>query len=687
MRLKTILLGGLGVVVVAIAGVVIVVATTDFGKYKGVVVDKVEQATGRKLSIAGDVHLTLLPAPALSVKDVAFANADWAAKRPMVKLGELAAQVEVLPLVFGGNLRVDRLVLKDVDVQLETDEKGRGNWEFGAPAAATAPPAGPAPKGQSALDLPSFADVLLENIALTYRDGRTRQTTTVAFERLAASGPPGAPMKVKAALSYEKLPIEVNATVGALATLFAPGQRYPVEAEIAVAGATLKLIGSAAEPLAGRGLAFDVTLDGKSLAALGEIAGTTLPAKPYHLAAAIAGDADGVITLKSLQGSLGASSLAGEASIAVAGARPKLAATLTAPMIDLTELPPGKAAPPPHRGDDGRVFSKDPLPLEALRALDADLTLNAAQVKTTSLALQNVAFHVTLDDRDLRASPFSLDLADSHFAGRAQISARQAPATLVVDITGKPLDLGKLIVATSGNDILDGKGDVAVALRGSGDSIRAIMASLDGSASLAVGRGVIKSRYADLIGADLFREAFAWTQGKKAAKLSCMVARFEIHKGLATSRGLLLDTEDVTILGEGTVDLGAERLDLELKPAPKERSLLNLAMPLDIGGTFQHPTVLPNKVAVAKEVAVGVATVINPLIALAPLLLDGGGDKNACLAALESGKLGAGKPGAPPSGAAAKSGAPQAGTAAKKPEGGIGGAVKGIGRSLDSLFK
>ena len=145
------------------------------------------------------------------------------------------------------------------------------------------------------------------------------------------------------------------------------------------------------------------------------------------------------------------------------------------------------------------------------------------------------------------------------------------------------------------------------------------------------------------------------------------MTRFDIQNGVATSRGMLMDTSDVSMLGEGTVDLGSERLDIELIPRPKETSLISLAVPIDIGGTFKHPTVQPNKVAAAKEIAIGVASVVNPLIIIGSLVLDnsGGSDKNPCVAALEGGK----------------------GGAAKKDEGGIGGAVKGLGRTIDNLFK
>ncbi|HUN50551.1 MAG TPA: AsmA-like C-terminal region-containing protein, partial [Candidatus Sulfotelmatobacter sp.] len=430
----------------------------------------------------------------------------------------------------------------------------------------------------------------------------------------------------------------------------------------------VKLAGNAADPVRGHGLNFTVSVDGQDLGTLGALVGAPLPAKPYHLAATISGDADKTITLKGLQASLGASSINGDASLTLAGARPKLSGHFTAPMLDLTEFPQAKAPPPsPARSADAdRMFSSAPLPLDGLRAADADIALNAATIKTSSMTLQNLALHLSLVDQVLQVKPISVTLSGGTLDAAVDLSARQAPATLSLQADGKQIDVGKLVQQASGNDLLDAKGDLDLAVHGSGDSLHAIMASLDGRYSLVIGKGTIKSRYADLIGADVFREAFAWAKGKHDTALNCVVSRFDIKNGLATATGLLMDTSEVSMQGEGTVNLGSERLDLTLKPRPKETSLLSLATPIDVTGTLKHPSVLPDKAALAKEVAVGVATTINPLVAVGSFVLNntGGSDKNPCVAALE-----------------AKGGS--AAAAPKQDRGVVGGTVN----SIKNLFK
>jgi hypothetical protein len=163
----------------------------------------------------------------------------------------------------------------------------------------------------------------------------------------------------------------------------------------------------------------------------------------------------------------------------------------------------------------------------------------------------------------------------------------------------------------------------------------------------------------------VFREAFAWAKGRDDVALNCMVARFDISGGIATARALLLDSDLVTMSGSGTINLGTEGVALELVPKPKDVSLLNLATPIDVGGRLSHPTFAPNRLALAKNVAIGAATVANPMFALVPMVLDSGSDKNGCAVAAE------GKPAATQAGAVS---------------GKVGGAVQQLNQTLKGLL-
>jgi len=98
-------------------------------------------------------------------------------------------------------------------------------------------------------------------------------------------------------------------------------------------------------------------------------------------------------------------------------------------------------------------------------------------------------------------------------------------------------------------------------------------------------------------------------------------------------------------------------------------TLINFAFPIDVRGTIAAPTFRPNKTELAIDVAkVAVATAINLPDILVPFVRAGLGDKNLCLAALESDSVGG-----------ATDQAESNGIGAKLLKG-LGGAVKVLGK-------
>ena len=98
-----------------------------------------------------------------------------------------------------------------------------------------------------------------------------------------------------------------------------------------------------------------------------------------------------------------------------------------------------------------------------------------------------------------------------------------------------------------------------------------------------------------------------------------------------TARALAFDTTDTIIVGEGTIDLGEEQLDLLLRPRPKDRSILALRTPLSIGGSFADPSFRPDlaRLGVRGAIAIALGSITPPAALLATLEL-GGGEDSGC---------------------------------------------------------
>lgn len=123
---KTILVLSVLLLVVLVA-LSIFVYTFDANHYKPQISEQVEQATGRKLTIEGNVKLSLFPWIGLSLNQVSLANAPGFGSEPFARLQALNVKVALLPLLKQ-QLKVDKVRLQGLYLSLQQSRDGRNNW-------------------------------------------------------------------------------------------------------------------------------------------------------------------------------------------------------------------------------------------------------------------------------------------------------------------------------------------------------------------------------------------------------------------------------------------------------------------------------------------------------------------------------------------------------------------------------
>ena len=83
--------------------------------------------------------------------------------------------------------------------------------------------------------------------------------------------------------------------------------------------------------------------------------------------------------------------------------------------------------------------------------------------------------------------------------------------------------------------------------------------------------------------------------------------------------------------GRGSLDLRKETIDLTLTPQPKDKSPLVLRGPIYVGGTLANPAVRIDKGRIAARGLGAIALgLVNPLLAIIPLLETGPGKDSDC---------------------------------------------------------
>jgi uncharacterized protein involved in outer membrane biogenesis len=692
MRISTIL-KIVGVLVVAVVvAIAAIVLTIDPNDYKDDIQQAAKDATGRDLAIEGDIGLELGLTVGLSIDGVRFANASWGSQPDMLRAKEVAVRVAILPLISGA-LDVKGLTIRDADILFETDAQGRSNTDFSQPGAAQPAAGAPAPSGGSAGAQVSIAinNVVIENATVTVRNAKTKSETLLVVSRLNASGlGADAPLDIDLAaeltLDGNKLPLSLPGTVGAPAVLMAGNRPFPIDLSGKALGFDFKAKGSINEPKTMSGIALALDASAADLSGLRPFAGDALPtAKPFSFKGSVTGGGK-TFAVDGMALKLGATEIGGALQASLAGPRPRLAGKLVAPKIDLTErMPPkqegaaaGGGAPAAGSGSGGgarpdKVFPNDPLPLDGLKAADAKLSLAVVELIAPGATLTDLSADLALDNGNLAITPFGFALSGSRFDGNVSLAARSAPAKLALALKAPALDMGRMLKEQADIELLRGNAAIDVDVAGSGNSVAAIMASLNGHSRMLMKEGQAKTESFDLIVGglssvmgSLFSSKSEWTV------LNCMASDFQIEKGVAKSRVNLIDTELLTISADGQVDLGQETLAMKVTPAPKSTTI-NVSVPIKIGGTLANPTFAPDELATVKKLGGILGLAVFPPAAIVGLTEMGGSDNECVKLAQEGGKAPAQQ------GDSAPSSVEQI---VKEPE----KALEGVGKGIQNLF-
>ncbi len=634
-RILKILLVVVPLLLIAVAvGGVAVLKSTDFNRYKPQIAAEVKRATGRDLVIAGDLGVEISLNPAVAVKGVSFANADWGSRPEMVTLDRFEAQIAVLPLLFG-RLEIDRLVLVGADILLEVDEKGRANFDFGGPKAV-------ASEGETGkLEIPVGArEVAIEDSVVTYTDAVTGASYQARIDRLTLKGESlDDPVSLIFRGSYNDAPVAASAVLGTPSAMLSPDNPWPVDMTLEAGGAKILIKGVVAQPTTASGIDLAVAIAGAELGDLSALAGAEVPKLgAYSLSGKLIGDAASALTFKGLKAGMAGSDLGGEILIRLDGKRPAVAATLFAETIDLTAL--GGAGGDADAGAKrDKVFSADPLPLDALKAVDAKLQLKAKSVVFAGARLEDATLGMALNGGNLVVKPVQGKLAGGAMDGSVRLDARKKAAGLAVQLALDKVDLGRLMREMGVTDALEGHASINIDIAGAGSSVAGIMAGLNGETSLMMGKGRMKSAALNtLIGGPTQILSNIFTGGdSEYTAINCAVVRFPVKKGVATAEPLVLDTEVAAFLGNGTINLGSEVLDLVIDPDVK-KTTISAAVPVNIEGTLANPAYSLDKLAVARKVGGVLGLVLFPPAAVVGLVDLGAGDDNPCVQRAKGGK-------------------------------------------------
>ncbi len=129
--LSRVLQWALAVIFALLVVAVLLTELMSWNFLKGPITDRVEAMTGRKMEIAGDISVSLLPRPQLEIGKMKMANADWARTPEMLTVGSLELEPSI-PSLFRGEPALKSVTITEPTLNLESREGKPGNWALPA---------------------------------------------------------------------------------------------------------------------------------------------------------------------------------------------------------------------------------------------------------------------------------------------------------------------------------------------------------------------------------------------------------------------------------------------------------------------------------------------------------------------------------------------------------------------------
>lgn len=614
--------------------IVVLVLLWDWNWFKGPIERRVHAETGRTFDIGGDLDVDLGWVPTISAERLTFGNASWSKTPVMASAERLEFDVELKPLIFERELRIPVVRLAKPALVLERGPQDAGNWQFGDDE-------------EGGLE-PRFRSVWVDEGNLKYLDAArdTRIDVDVATEN-PKQGEFAPPIVAEGGGRWEGNRFTVEGRAESPLALRDRERPYRIDVRASAGRTHARARGTLLDPLRLRDFDLQLALSGADLEDLYPLLGIALPSTPPY-------DLDGRFTrdgttwrYDDFTGRVGDSDLAGDASVDTGGPRPYLRASLVSRKLDMDDLAGFVGAPPQTGGGESanaeqkqqaarqaarsRLLPDAKYELEKLRAMDADVRWKAHRIETRRLPIDDMDAHLLMENGLVRLEPLNFGVAGGDVRSTIRLDARERTIRTRADISARGLNLPKLLPTLELARDAIGKvgGDVKIA--GSGNSVARMLGSADGSASIGMGRGQISNLLMEFAGLDIAEALKFMIRGDRRIPIRCAWGDFAVANGVMRANSLAFDTTDTIIVGEGTINLRDETLDLRLRPRPKDRSLFVFRAPLLVGGTFKDPSFRPDMKRVGLRGALAlVLGNIAPPAALLATFETGPGEDSGC---------------------------------------------------------
>ncbi len=415
---------------------------------------------------------------------------------------------------------------------------------------------------------------------------------------------PGKPIAMNLDGTIDNTPISIAIHGMELINYVVDLKKLPITIKVNAAGAELDFQGKLALPVKKRDVTLAMTIKGEKLDSLDELTGLALPPLgPYSLAAQFAMHGKGY-DLSDLRIKVGTSELTGSMKLDMTGDRPEAEVKLVSSLLQINDFeladwsPEGKPAAQ-EKQESGAEQGKSEqeqkkkqakvaslLSPEAMSRVNVHFQLKMNKVMSGKDVLGKGSLAVSLQDGRFAIDPLEMKFADgtARIAFSLYPSADNAEIHLAAAVDG--LDLGIPARRIKPESKMGGRLYMDVSLDATSPTLDQLMANAKGHFDLAFIPENFDAGIIDMWAVNLLSSLAAETDGEPDSTINCLVASFAMNDGLMRERTIFIDTTNMSIEAEATINFKTRHLSMLAAPKAKKPEFFSLATPVKVSGRF-----------------------------------------------------------------------------------------------------
>jgi AsmA family protein len=534
--------------------------------------------TARRIEVGGVLEMHVFSFhPRLMAEHVTIGNPPWMPAGSTAEIGKLSLSIEMPG--FGHSFQIEKLEMHAAALRLARDSSGHANWQWTDPAQGNGP------------GLPIIRSLSMPDAHVELDDARRH----LKFEGTVSAH------DVKGTATAPPLRIEGAGQLNGRAVIFkidgeplaAADHAKPYHFTYTESSSGSRLTGGGVLPRPFDFTDLDATFDaaGADLKDLYFLTGVTLVnTAGYHLSGSLARRGNiskfGHLVLNS-----GQSDAHGTVAVDTSSGRPKFDADLNSQTLRLADIGVRAAGRDPEASTElPMLLSKAPLNPSAIRRSDGAVHFHAQHVVVGRIPLQELSARLTVDHGVVVLAALSAEILTGKLGVHGRLDATTDDPAADIDLEISGLQVGKLFHDAAAGPTMEGLLQVRIAVKGHGTSLHQVAASSDGAATAVLSQGSIRASLAELAGSELRGLGLLLSKSAQETAVHCGVAGFAAHDGILATQILVADTDPALIIGDGTIHMDSEALDLTLRGHSKGLRLVQTSTSVLVRGTLMRPS-------------------------------------------------------------------------------------------------